>query len=79
MKKAGLIKVAKDTRRKNMKVISISEKGYEVLQSSMKRESIHQIMSCLTADQYKQLKETLEKLRSRAFEVLGSQRNIPFP
>ena len=79
MKKAGLIKVAKDTRRKNMKVISITEKGYKILKDSVKRESIHRIMSCLTADEYKQLKEILEKLRSRGFEVLGSQRNIPFP
>jgi DNA-binding MarR family transcriptional regulator len=79
MKNAALIRVAKDTRRKNMKVISISEKGYEVLQNSMKRESIHQIMSCLTADQYQQFKGILEKLRSRGFEVIGSQRNIPFP
>ena len=79
MKKAGLIKVAKDTRRKNMKVISISEKGYGVLQNSIKRESIHKIMSCLTTEQYQQLKGILEQLRSRGFEVLGSQRNIPFP
>jgi len=79
MKKAGLIKVARDTRRKNMKVISLTEKGYKVLKDSMKRESIHQIMSCLTADQYQQLKALLEKLRSRGFEVLGSQRNIPLP
>ena len=79
MKKAALIKMAKDTRRKNMKVISITEKGYKILKESMKRESIHRIMSCLTANEHKQLKEILEKLRSRGFEVLGSQRNIPFP
>lgn len=79
MKKAGLIKKARDSRRKNMKAITITEKGYKVLKDSMKRESIHQIISCLTADQHQQLKAILETLRSRGFEVLGSQRNFPLP
>ncbi len=79
MKKAELIKIARDTRRKNMKAITITEKGYKILEDSSKRESIHQIMSCLTQDQHQQLKSILEKLRARAFEVLGSQRSVPFP
>lgn len=76
----GLVTRAKVPGKKNMMEVSLTEKGKKAYEDSLKMESIHDIMSCLTADERKQLYATLQKLRDKALQTLTSERQIlPFP
>ena len=62
MEKAGLLKKTKDLSRKNLVRVTTTEKGGRVYNQSLKRESIRQIMSCLSVDESQQLMASLKKL-----------------
>lgn len=71
MEQQGLIERHKDLERKNLVRIALTEKGEEAYSISAKRESIHNIMSCLSKEDHQQLQIFLNRLRSKAFEELG--------
>lgn len=76
----GLITRAKVPGKKNMMEVSLTEKGKKAYQDSLKMESIHEILSCLTDKEREQLYATLQKLRDKALQTLTSERQIlPFP
>ncbi len=76
----GLVTRAKVPGRKNMMEISLTEKGKKAYQESLKMESIHEILSCLTEDERTQLYATLQKLRDKALKTLTTEReSLPFP
>lgn len=76
----GLIARARVPGKKNMMEISLTEKGKKAYEDSLKMESIHEILSCLTDDEREQLYATLQKLRDKALQTLTSERQIlPFP
>ncbi len=76
----GLVTRAKVPGKKNMMEISLTEKGKEAYEQSLKMESIHEILSCLTEDERKQLYATLQKLRDKALMSLTAERQtLPFP
>jgi len=79
MEKDGLVSKVKDSRKKSQVNISLTEKGKQVYNQSLKRESIWEIMSCLSAEEHQQLWKTLEKLRARAFETRTKVTELPFP
>jgi DNA-binding MarR family transcriptional regulator len=76
----GLVTRAKVPGKKNMMEISLTEKGKEAYEQSLKMESIHEILSCLTEDERKQLYATLQKLRDKALMSLTAERQtLLFP
>ena len=79
MEKAGLVERAKDLPRKNLVRIRLTEKGKQAYKQSLKRESLHKIMSSLSEEEHKQLASILVKLRNRAAKVLRHREEIPFP
>ena len=79
MERKGLIQRAKDLDRKNMVRVSITKKGQEAYSQSVKRESVHRIMSSLSEEACQQLKGCLETLRDKALEEIGVNRKPPFP
>ncbi|MBC8511591.1 MAG: winged helix DNA-binding protein [Dehalococcoidia bacterium] len=79
MEKAGLVERAKDLPRKNLVRIRLTEKGKQAYKQSLKRESLHKTMSCLSEKEHQQLASILVKLRNRATKVLGYREEMPFP
>ena len=79
MEKDGLVKKDRDLNRKNLVRVSVTEKGYQYYKKSAKRKTIHRILSCLSKEEFKQLKATLEKLRDEARKELGIDQKLPWP
>jgi len=79
MEKEGLVKLVKDLGRKNLVRAAITEKGYEAYRDSIKRDSIHLIMSALCEEERQQLKLWLIKLRDTACENLKADVRPLYP
>lgn len=71
MQEEGLVVRAKDLERKNLVRFALTEKGKKAYSLTTKRESIRNIMSCLSKEELQQMKEYLERLRTKAIEELG--------
>ncbi len=67
MEAKGLIKRTKSNNRKNTWKIGLTEKGKEAYKNSNVGGSLYDMMSVLTDEEKNQLKETLTKLRNKAF------------
>ena len=79
LEKNGLISRTKVSGKKNLREITLTEKGKEAYRQSTKRESIHEILSCLSEEERKQLYATLQKLRDTALKSITSEVLLPFP
>lgn len=79
MEKEGLVTQTKDLERKNMKRVTITEKGNELCQLAKKRQSTKSIMSALTEEEQVELWYLMSKIRARAMKKLGMKNVIPFP
>jgi len=77
MEKRGLVRKTKDLDRKNLVRVSITEKGQQAYDKSIKGESICKIISSLSEDEQQQLRSYLEKLRNKAFKELSVERKPP--
>lgn len=78
MEKEGLVTKTKDLERKNLVRVAITEKGQQAYHRSMKRKSIHKVMSSLSEEEHRQLRSYLERLRDRALKQLRVKKP-PFP
>jgi DNA-binding MarR family transcriptional regulator len=76
---SGLVIRARVPGKKTLQEITLTEKGKEAYRQSLKRESIHEILSCLSEEEREQLWSILKKLRDRALERLTSEVILPFP
>ena len=81
MERKGLIKRKKDPRMKNVWRVSLTKKGQNTYHQSIKRESIHKVMSPLAEDERQQLRSYLERIRDEALKqlALAGRSRIPFP
>ncbi|MFC2068670.1 MarR family winged helix-turn-helix transcriptional regulator [Chloroflexota bacterium] len=79
MEKSGLLKKANGSAGKRTIYVTLTEKGEQVFSQTLKRESIYEIMSCLSKEEQKQLASSLEKLRDKALYKLTTPEKIPFP
>ena len=73
MEKQGLVSKAKDLDRKNKVRVFLTDKGWQVYQTTAKRKSIRRIMSCLSDEERQQLASSLKKLRTKALKELGME------
>ncbi len=76
MEKKGLVKKVNDLERKNMVRIYITDKGKQVYHEARKRESILNILSCLSETEVIQLSLPLKKLRDEAIKSLGTENQL---
>ena len=79
MERRGLIKRTKDLEWKNMVRVTVTEKGKEVYEMSTARESIHNTLSVLPAEEYQQLSSYLRTLRDKALQQINIGYEMPFP
>ena len=79
MEKKGLVRKTKDLDRKNLVRVTLTEKGQQAYDLSIRREFIEDMLSCLTEEQCQQLRSSLEALRYKALKELGMNPKVPFP
>ena len=79
MEKQGLITKTKDINNHNRFTISLTEKGRQCYSQSLERESIREIMPCLSKEERNQLESSLDRLRDTAFAYLHMIKKTPFP
>ena len=79
MENEGLVSKIRGSGRKNEINITLTEKGEQVYRQSLKRESIKEIMSCLSEEERQQLDSSLEKLRDKGLKNLNAASKVPFP
>jgi len=82
MEKQGLVIKGKSrSGKKSIVYITLTDKGEQALKQSLKRESIRDIMSCLSSEEErKQLSSSLIKLRNKALKGLMPISELPpFP
>jgi DNA-binding MarR family transcriptional regulator len=79
MERDGLVNKGKDRERRNMIRVSLTEKGKEAYQKSTQRESLHQVMSCLSTEEQATLFGYLERLRDSSLKYMGIDEKPPLP
>ena len=70
MEKSGLIKRTRNSKRKNLISISLTNKGRKIHNLTSQKTSIKRMMSVLSKEERKQLILCLEKLKKINFELL---------
>ena len=70
MEAEGLIRKTKDLPSKNQIRVALTEKGLEAYNKTVKRESIHDIISILSAEERRQMNSYLKRIRDRALQHL---------
>ncbi len=78
MENLGLLKRAKDAKRKNVLRLSLTDEGRQAYTCARNRESIEWIMSVLSEKEEQQLTSCLNKILNRALEQLGINK-LPHP
>ena len=79
MEKEGLITKRKDSSNKGQVIVALTEKGRQIYSQSIKRESIREIISCLSEEERERLGSLLEKLRDCALKNIARVVKPPFP
>ena len=79
MERRGLVERTKDLAWKNMVRVTVTEKGEKAYETSTARESIHNILSVLSAEECQQLSSCLRTLRDRALQQINIGYEMPFP
>ncbi len=79
MEREGLINKGKDDQRRNLVRVSLTEKGRDAYQKSTQRESLHQVMGCLSTEEQDVFFGYLERLRDNALKYLGVTEKPPLP
>lgn len=79
MEKKGLVKRSKDLERKNLVRISLTDKSADFCRTYAEMKVIDRILGALSQEERKRLAAYLKRLRDRALEDLGIERELPFP
>jgi len=80
MEKQGLLKRAKNMERKNLIRVTLTSKGETMLKQVMKKEGVNHVLSKLTEEQRRQLKQSLAALKDAGMKELKlSPKALPWP
>jgi DNA-binding MarR family transcriptional regulator len=71
MEKKGFVKKVNDLKKRNTVRVYLTDKGRQVYNEAKKRESILDILSCLSEKDGQQLASSLKKIRDEAIRTLG--------
>ncbi len=70
MEKQGLVKRIKEPDKTRRVRVVLTEKGQKAYQYSLKRDSIHNIIGCLSKEEQKQFESFLVRIRERALQEI---------
>lgn len=80
MEKQGLLKRTKNMERKNLIRITLTAKGENTLKQAMKKEGVKHVLSKLSEEQRRQLKQSLIALKDAGMKELHlSPKALPWP
>lgn len=80
MEKQGLLKRTKNMERKNLIRITLTAKGENTLKQAMKKEGVKHVLSRLSEDQRRNLKQSLVALKEAGMKELHlSPKALPWP
>jgi DNA-binding MarR family transcriptional regulator len=79
MEKQGLVCRTSNRDKKKKVDITLTEKGRKAFKESLKKESIHKIMSCLSGKEIQALTPLMQKIRDQALTEVKQTKDIPFP
>ncbi len=80
MEKQGLLKRTKNMERKNLIRITLTAKGESALKQAMKKEGVKHVLSKLSEEQRRQLKQSLLALKEAGMKELHlSPKALPWP
>ena len=80
MEKQGLLKRAKNMERKNLIRVTLTSKGETALKQTMKKEGVNHVLSKLTEEQRRQLKQSLTALKDAGMKELNlNPKALPWP
>ncbi len=80
MEKQGLLKRTKNMERKNLIRITLTAKGENTLKTAMKKEGVKHVLSKISEEQRRQLKQTLLTLKEAGMKELHlSPKALPWP
>ncbi|MFC1901623.1 MarR family winged helix-turn-helix transcriptional regulator [Chloroflexota bacterium] len=79
METEGLVSRSKGVDKRNEVVINLTEKGEQAYTQSLNRESIREIMSCISEEDRQQLFSYLKKLREKGLEYLAEKAKVHLP
>jgi MarR family transcriptional regulator, organic hydroperoxide resistance regulator len=80
MEKQGLIKRAKNMERKNLIRVTLTTKGENALKQAMKKEGVKHVLSSISEEQRRQLKQALSSLKDAGMKELNlSPKALPWP
>lgn len=79
MERDGLLKREPDPERRNSVSIVLTAKGKDVCDKTFRRETVREVLSCLSEEERKSLRGTLIKLRDRALKDRRMRNKPPFP
>jgi len=79
MQKEGLVNLNKDTDRRNMIRVVMTENGQETYNKISSRESIRHIMSCLSEEEIKQMISYMRRIRDTAIKEARIDHEPAFP
>ena len=77
MENDGLVTKIWDLDRRNRVRVVLTPKGLEIYRKSVERESLHRIMSSLSEADFDRLRVSLQKLRTKALNILYSELQVP--
>ncbi|MFC1912403.1 MarR family winged helix-turn-helix transcriptional regulator [Chloroflexota bacterium] len=78
METQGLVKKVKDLDKKNLVRVELTEKGRQIHQDAVKRETIRRIMSSLSVEDSKKLTSCLKKLRKVSFGNITLRKRLVY-
>jgi DNA-binding MarR family transcriptional regulator len=80
MEKQGLLKRTKNMEKKNLIRVTLTSKGETALKQAMKKEGVNHVLSKLTEEQRRQLKQSLSALKDAGMKELNlSPKALPWP
>jgi len=78
MEEEGLVKKSKDLERKNLVRVKLTEKGEQAFQEQLSAIIVPRITSCLSREELDNLKAYLNKLQTRALEIIRDLQPLPY-
>ena len=80
MEKLGLIKKSRSLGKRSETIVSLTERGQQIYYEIVNNiNTIREMMSCLSDEEYQIMYSCLKKLRDKALTYLIEMRDVPYP
>lgn len=79
MEEQGLVSRILNHHGRKKVEITLTKKGKKAFKDSLKKESIHEIMSCLSEEEIQILIPLMKRIRDKALGKVKETKDIPFP